>query len=476
MQPYHKTIAELHHDLINKKYSSVELTSLYLKRIKNLNPKINSFITVSENIALENAKLADQIIQQGNASSLTGIPIAYKDNCYTKNIKTTCASKMLANFIPTYDATTVTKLKQAGTVMLGKTNLDEFAMGSSNESSYFGPVLNPWCLDRVSGGSSGGGAAAIAARLVPAGIGSDTGGSIRQPAAFCGITALRPTYNLVSHYGIFELAPSLDQVGPMGRTAQDIALILQAVAENIPNQSITQYSETLNTPLKNLTLGIPKEFFSVNLNTGIALAIDEAIKNLEDLGIKIQEISLPNSKNAISTYHSIVATECLHSLAKFDGKYCDEEHIKANSIAKIRDLCFGTEVKRRLLVAGFIEFTKKNHDYYLAAQKTKDLVIADFADVFSKVDVILSPMTTGPAFKLNEKIESPVDMYFSDMYAVSVSLAGLPALAIPIGFSEYLPVGMQLIGNYFTENKLLNIAHQYQKITNWHNEIPEGFD
>lgn len=480
-----KTIAELTKDLHAKKISSVELTKLFLSRIKQFDPKLNCFVTLTEEYALKAAEAADKQLANGNAGKLTGIPLAQKDIFCTDGIKTSCGSKMLDNFKAPYDATVVKKLKEAGMVMLGKTNMDEFAMGSSNETSFYGPVKNPWNLDYVSGGSSGGSAAAVAAHLAPAATGTDTGGSIRQPAAMCGITGIKPTYGRVSRYGMIAFASSLDQGGPFAKTAEDAAMILQAMAgfdehdSTSVNQPVPDYVSSLNDPIKGLKVGLPKEYFSEGLNPDIAKAIDAAIKEYEKLGAVFQEISLPNTHLSVPAYYVIAPAECSSNLARYDGvRYgyrCEDPRDLEDLYKRSRSEGFGTEVKRRIIVGTYVLSAGYYDAYYLKAQRIRRLIRDDFTEAFKKVDVILCPTTPAPAFKIGEKISDPIAMYLSDIYTIAVNLAGLPGMSLPVGFVNNLPVGMQLIGKLFGEAKLLNVAHAFQKTTDWHKRTPEGF-
>lgn len=481
---HRKTITELAKDLHNRKYSSEELTREFLKRISTLDKKLNSYITVTEEVALQQARHADERIAQDKTNSLAGIPIAHKDLFCTKGIRTSCGSKMLDNFIAPYNATIVERLQQAGMVLIGKTNMDEFAMGTSNETSFYGSVYNPWNLQLVPGGSSGGSAAAVAARLIPAASGTDTGGSVRQPAAFCGITGLKPTYGRVSRYGMVAFASSLDQAGLMARTAEDIALLLKTIAgfdyrdSTSVNKEVPNYLSILNNSLANLKVGLPKEYFEQGLNTGIALAIDAAVSELEKLGVKIREISLPNSKLAVPAYYIIAPAECSSNLARFDGvRYgyrCTNPLNINNLYSRSRGEGFGEEVKRRIMIGTYVLSAGYYEAYYLKAQKVRRLISEDFNKAFDDVDVILGPTTPTPAFSSGGEYD-PVKMYLNDIYTSAINLAGLPALSLPVGFVEGLPVGMQLIGNHFAEGKLLNIAYKYQQITDWHKQIPEGF-
>jgi aspartyl-tRNA(Asn)/glutamyl-tRNA(Gln) amidotransferase subunit A len=482
---HNKTIIELSQDLQAKKYSSVDLVQTLLNRIKKFDPKLNSFITVTEELALQQAQQADKNIAQGTANILTGIPIAHKDLFCTKDVKTSCGSKMLDNFIAPYDATLVEKLRQAGMILLGKTNMDEFAMGTSNETSFYGPAANPWNLQMVPGGSSGGSAAAVAAGLAPAATGTDTGGSIRQPAAYCNITGLKPTYGRVSRYGMVAFASSLDQAGPMAKTAADIALLLNAMAgfdskdSTSVKKQVPDYSATLNDTLKGLKIGLPVEYFAEGLDTGLALRIDAAISELKKLGATIKEVTLANSKLAVPVYYIIAPAECSSNLARFDGvRYghrCKNPVNIDDLYLRSRGEGFGDEVKRRIMIGTYVLSAGYIDAYYLKAQKVRRLISEDFTKAFSEVDVLLGPTTPTPAFTIGSKVHDPVSMYLNDIYTSAINLAGLPALSMPAGFTEGLPVGVQLIGNYFSESKLLNIAHQYQQVTDWHKQIPEGF-
>src|SRR5579883_858920 len=482
---HHKTIAELSQDLHAKKISSVELTQHFLERIKRFDEKLNSFITITEDAALQAAKAADQKLAQGQGGPLAGIPIAHKDIFCTDGIKTTCGSRMLDNFIAPYDATVVTAMKKAGTVMVGKTNMDEFAMGSSNETSYYGTVKNPWNVDYVPGGSSGGSAAAVAAALVPGATGTDTGGSIRQPAGLCNISGLKPTYGRVSRYGMIAFASSLDQGGPLAKTAEDVAMLLNAMAGFDPkdstsvDQPVPDYTATLNDSIKGIRIGLPKEYFSEGLNNDVAKVIETAVKEYEKLGAVIQEISLPNTALSVPVYYVIAPAECSSNLARYDGvRYgyrCKDPVDLEDLYKRSRSEGFGSEVKRRIMVGTYVLSAGYYDAYYLKAQKVRRLIRDDFVEAFKKVDVILSPTTPTPAFKIGEKTSDPISMYLSDLYTIAAPLAGLPGISIPAGFVNKLPVGMQLIGNLFGEAKLLNIAHRYQTVTDWHKHMPEAF-
>lgn len=481
----YKTVAELSKELSLKKISSVELTQSFLERIKKFDKQLNSFITVTEEHALKSAKSADEQRAKGQAGPLTGIPLAQKDIFCTLGIKTSCGSKMLDNFISPYDATTVERFNNAGMVLLGKTNMDEFAMGSSNENSYYGPVKNPWDLARVPGGSSGGSAAAVAAYLAPASTGTDTGGSIRQPAALSGVTGIRPTYGRVSRYGMIAFASSLDQGGIFARTAEDTAMLLNVMAgfderdSTSVDQPVPDYTASLNDSIKGLRIGLPKEFFGEGLDADIAKAIDAAVKEYKKLGAIIQEIDLPHTSLSIPAYYIVAPAECSSNLARFDGvRYghrCENPKSLEDLYKRSRSEGFGNEVKRRIMIGTYALSSGYYDAYYLKALKVRGLIRNDFAEAFKKVDVILSPTTPTAAFKIGEKTSDPVSMYLSDIYTIGVNLAGLPGLSIPAGFTHGLPIGLQLIGNYFSEARLLNVAHSYQKATDWHTKTPEGF-
>ncbi|MGD0961930.1 MAG: Asp-tRNA(Asn)/Glu-tRNA(Gln) amidotransferase subunit GatA [Methylomonas sp.] len=479
-----KTLKELSAALHGKQISSVELTELFLARIRRYD-SLNAFITVCDELALKQARQADQLIALGGATALTGIPIAQKDIFCTLGVKTSCGSKMLDNFISPYDATVISRFNQAGAVMLGKLNMDEFAMGSSNETSYYGPVRNPWDQDCVPGGSSGGTAAAIAARLAAAGTGTDTGGSIRQPAAFCGVTGLKPTYGRVSRYGMIAYASSLDQGGPMTRSAEDAALLLQVMAGFDPKDStsanvpVPDYEATLNGGLQGLKIGLPKEFFSAELDNAIAAVLHTAIDEYRKLGAEVVEVSMPNLQLAIPAYYVIAPAECSSNLSRFDGVRfgyrCKNPADLADLYTRSRGEAFGAEVKRRILMGAYALSAGYYDAYYLKAQQIRRLISEDFKRVLADVDVIMGPVTPGAAFRIGEKTGDPVQMYLSDIYTIAINLAGLPAMSIPAGFSGGKPVGLQIIGDYFGEARLLNIAHRYQQATDHHQQIPQGF-
>jgi aspartyl-tRNA(Asn)/glutamyl-tRNA(Gln) amidotransferase subunit A len=483
---HNRTLAELAQALHEKKCSSVELTRHFLGRIQRLDERLNSFITVTEESALAAAAAADRRLHGGNATPLTGVPIAHKDIFCTEGTKTSCGSKILDNFIAPYDATCVTKLKAAGAVMLGKTNMDEFAMGSSNETSYYGSVRNPWDTAAVPGGSSGGSAAAVAARLTPGATGTDTGGSIRQPAALCGITGIKPTYGRVSRYGMIAFASSLDQGGPMARTAEDCALLLGVMAGFDPRdstsveQTVPDYSARLNDSIKGLRIGLPKEYFSDGLDGEVAKIIDTAIGEFRAMGAEVAEVSLRNTQLAVPTYYVVAPAEASSNLARYDGvrfgHRCAEPKDLIDLYKRSRGEGFGAEVKRRIMIGTYVLSAGYYDAYYLKAQQLRQLISQDFKQAFGSVDVIMGPTTPTAAFNLGEKVDDPVTMYLSDIYTIAVNLAGLPGMSIPAGFVGKRPVGLQLIGNYFDEARLLNVAHRYQLATDWHTRRPEGFE
>ena len=478
-----KTIRELSDGLKSKAFSSLELTESFLKRIERLDPSINAFITVTPERALKAAKAADEALEKGAAGPLTGIPIAQKDIFCTEGVRSSCGSKMLDQFISPYNATVVDRLNAAGTVMLGKLNMDEFAMGSSNETSFYGPVKNPWNLETVPGGSSGGSAAAVAARLVPGATGTDTGGSIRQPAAFCGITGIKPTYGLVSRWGMIAFASSLDQAGPMAKTAEDCALLLEAMAGFDPKDSTSlerpkeTYSQGLDESIEGLRIGLPQEFFGEGLDPDIHQAIQAAIGEIEKLGATVKAISLPHMHLSGPAYYVVAPAECSSNLARLDGvRY----GYRAENPKDLKDLYmrsrgegFGAEVKRRILIGTYALSAGYYDAYYIKAQKIRRLISDDFKKAFEEVDVIMGPTSPSVAFQFGEKSQDPIAMYLSDIYTIAVNLAGLPGMSVPVGFSKGLPIGMQIIGNYFSEHRLLQVAHRYQGVTNWHQQSPK---
>ncbi|ALG69164.1 Asp-tRNA(Asn)/Glu-tRNA(Gln) amidotransferase subunit GatA [Beggiatoa leptomitoformis] len=479
------TLTELSNALQQRKFSSVELTRHFLERIKRYDGQLNSVITLTEELALQQAQLADSRLQQGTADALTGIPILHKDIFCTKGIKTTCGSKMLDNFIAPYNATVIDKFESAGAVMLGKTNMDEFAMGSSNETSYYGAVKNPWDIQAVPGGSSGGSAAALAARLAPMATGTDTGGSIRQPAALCNLVGLKPTYGTVSRYGIIAYASSLDQAGPMTHTAEDAGLLLNAMAGFDGKDSTSlerppeDYTRHLQDSLKGLRIGLPQQYFGDGLNADVAQQLETAIAVLKQLGATVKTVDLPNSHLSVPAYYIIAPAECSSNLSRFDGVRfgyrCENAVDLMDLYKRSRGEGFGAEVKRRIMIGTYALSAGYYDAYYLKAQQIRRLISNDFKQAFQEVDVLLSPTSPTPAFNIGEKVDDPVTMYLSDIYTIAINLAGIPALSIPAGFVQNRPIGLQLIGNYFSESRLLNIAHQYQQQTNWHQQIPSAF-
>jgi aspartyl-tRNA(Asn)/glutamyl-tRNA(Gln) amidotransferase subunit A len=487
MTDYHRmSLTELSALLQSGDTSSVELTGHFLARIKRFDNSLNSFITVANEQALAQAAAADARLKSGDAGPLTGVPIAHKDIFCTKGVKTSCGSKMLDNFISPYDATVVSRFMDAGVVMLGKTNMDEFAMGSSNETSYYGPVRNPWNTELVPGGSSGGSAAAVAARLAPAATGTDTGGSIRQPAALCGLTGLKPTYGRVSRYGMIAFASSLDQGGPIAQSAADCALMLSAMAgfdekdSTSLDREVPDYSAGLDKPLDGLRIGLPKEYFKEGLDAGVNAVIQTALEQYRGLGAELIEIELPNTDLAVPVYYVVAPAECSANLSRFDGvRYgyrCENPKDLYDLYTRSRGEGFGAEVKRRIMVGTYALSAGYYDAYYLKAQQLRHLISDDFKAAFEKVDVIMGPTSPEPAFGIGAKTEDPVSMYLSDIYTIAVNLAGIPGMSIPAGFTGGKPVGLQIIGNYFDEGRLLNVAHQYQQVTDWHRQIPVAFE
>jgi aspartyl-tRNA(Asn)/glutamyl-tRNA(Gln) amidotransferase subunit A len=481
---HNMTVAELSEGLSKKAFSSVELTQHYLDRIQRLDKTYNSFITTTVSFALEKAKLSDELRTKGQAGPLTGIPIAHKDIFCTKGVKTSCGSKMLDNFIAPYNSTMVSQMEDAGMVMLGKTNMDEFAMGSSNETSFYGPVRNPWNVDTVPGGSSGGSAAAVAARLAPCSTGTDTGGSIRQPAALCGITGLKPTYGRVSRYGMIAFASSLDQGGPFAQTALDAAMMLNVMAgfdvkdSTSVDKAVPDYTKNLKDSLKGKVIGVPKEYFENGLDKTVESRVQDAIHVFEKLGARIQEVSLPSSPLSISVYYVVASAECSSNLSRFDGvrfgHRCEKPRDLEDLYKRSRAEGFGDEVKRRIMVGTYALSTGYYDAYYLKAQKVRQLIADDFKRAFAQVDLLIGPTAPTPAFKIGEKTDDPVSMYLSDIYTIATNLAGLPGLSIPAGFVNDLPIGIQLTSKHFDESLLLNAAHQYQLETDWHKKIPQS--
>ena len=479
------SLKELSEGLKQKKFSSVELTKFFLNRVDLHNSSINAFITTDKDKSLAMARRSDEIIKEGNQDYLTGIPIAQKDIFCAEGWKTTCGSKMLDNFIAPYDSTVISKFNAAGAVNLGKTNMDEFAMGSSNETSYYGNVKNPWDIKTVPGGSSGGSAAAVAGMLAPAATATDTGGSIRQPASLCGLTGLKPTYGLVSRYGMIAFASSLDQAGPMCHTAEDCAAMMNVMSGHDPKDSTSierekeNYLSGINDSIKGLKIGVPKEFFSEGLDAEVEKIIEQGISEYKKLGAEIVEISLPNNHLSIPVYYVIAPAEASSNLSRYDGVrygYRTKEYDDwMDMYCKTREEGFGDEVKRRIMIGTYVLSAGYYDAYYLKAQKIRRLISEDFKKAFEKCDVILGPSAPSVAFPIGDKKEDPLKMYMQDIYTISTNLAGLPGLSMPGGLMNNLPVGIQLIGNYFSEAKLLNIAHIFQTNTNWHNLTPEEF-
>ncbi len=481
-----RSLSRLARALAAREISSVELTRFFLDRIARLDPKFNAYISVDEEKSLAQASAADGLLAVGQAGPLTGIPLAQKDIFCAQGWLTTCGSKMLGNFVSPYNATVIERFNAAGAVILGKTNMDEFAMGSSNETSHFGAVRNPWNTECVPGGSSGGSAAAVAALLAPAATGTDTGGSIRQPAAMCGLTGLKPTYGVVSRYGMIAFASSLDQGGPIARSAEDCALLLNTMAGFDERDSTSldrpaeNYARDLEKPLAGLKIGLPTEFFGEGCDPDVMKRLDEAIAEYRRLGAETVEIRLPNMKLAVPAYYVIAPAEASSNLSRFDGVrygYRAPEYADLNDMySKTRAQGFGEEVKRRILIGTYVLSHGYYDAYYLQAQRIRRLIANDFVEAFKQCDVIMGPTSPTTAFRIGEKAADPVQMYLSDIYTIAVNLAGLPGMAVPAGFVGGLPVGLQLIGNYFSEAKLLNVAHRYQQVTDWHLRHPAGLD
>ena len=479
------TLTQIARGLAAKDFSAVELSDALLARIQQLDPQLNSFITVTADEARAQAAAADARRASGENGALLGAPIAHKDLFCTRGVLTTCASKILYNFKAPYDATVVDKLAAAGAVSLGKLNMDEFAMGSANESSHYGAVKNPWDLSRVPGGSSGGSAAAVAAGLIPAATGTDTGGSIRQPAALTNLTGLKPTYGRVSRWGMIAYASSLDQGGPIARTAEDCALLLGAMAGFDAKDStsvdvpVDDYLTALSQPLAGLRIGLPKEYFGAGLDSRIGEKVLAVVEELKKLGATVKEISLPNMQHAIPAYYVIAPAEASSNLSRFDGVrfgYRCENPVNLEDLYKrSRGEGFGAEVKRRIMVGTYALSAGYYDAYYLKAQKIRRLIKNDFVAAFAEVDVILGPTTPNPAWKLGEKSADPVSAYLEDIYTITANLAGIPGLSMPAGFVDGLPVGVQLLAPYFQEARLLNVAHQYQQVSDWHTRTPAGF-
>jgi aspartyl-tRNA(Asn)/glutamyl-tRNA(Gln) amidotransferase subunit A len=483
---HNRSIAEIAAALDRREVSSEELTRHFLGRIARLDGQLNSFVTVTGEQALSQAREADRRRAAGAAGPLTGIPMAHKDIFCTLGVRTSCGSRMLDPFVAPYDATVVERVAAAGMVTLGKTNMDEFAMGSSSETSFYGPVRNPWDPGRVPGGSSGGSAAAVAARLVPVATGTDTGGSIRQPAALTGLTGLKPTYGRVSRYGMVAFASSLDQGGPFARSAEDAAWLLSAMAGFDPRDStsldrpVDDYVGALEAPLDGLRVGLPKEYFGEGLDPRVSAVVEAAVRELEGLGARVREVSLPNSSLAVPVYYVVAPAECSSNLSRYDGvRYghrCAEPKGLEDLYKRSRSEGFGAEVKRRIMIGTYALSAGYYDAYYLKAQQVRRLIADDFRRAFAEVDVLVGPTSPSTAFRLGEKTSDPVQMYLSDIYTIAVNLAGLPAIALPAGFVDGLPVGLQVIGDYFSEARLLNVGHRYQQLTDWHQRVPPGFE
>ena len=483
---HHLTLAQLNEGLRARRFSSVELTRHFLARIERLNPALNALITVTGEQALAAAQRADALLASGEAGALAGLPLVHKDIFCTDGVLTTCGSRMLSNFVAPYDATVVERLSQSGVVMLGKANMDEFAMGSSNETSFYGAVKNPWDLKKVPGGSSGGSAAAVAARLTPVATATDTGGSIRQPAALTGLTGLKPTYGRVSRYGMIAFASSLDQAGTLTYTAKDAALVLREMAGFDPRDStsvdapVPDYVAELDQPVRGLKIGLLKEFFEQGLEEQTAKLIREALQVYERLGAKLIEVSLPNLPLSVPTYYVVAPAECSSNLSRFDGvrfgHRCEQPKDLLDLYKRSRGEGFGDEVKRRIMTGTYVLSAGYYDAYYLRAQKVRRLITDDFARAFGEVDVLIGPTSPTPAFDIGAKVDDPITMYLNDIYTIGANLAGLPALSIPCGTVGGLPVGLQIIGPHFAEGKLLNVAHGYQNETLWHRDMPKGYE
>ncbi len=484
MQLHNLTIREASELLATKKISSVELTQATLQRAHEIDPKIKSYVTITDDLALEQAKQADGRIAKGeNVTPLTGIPFAAKDCISTRNIRTTCSSKILEDYVPQYSATVINRLTDAGAVLMGKNNMDEFGMGSSCENSAFFNTHNPWDLDRVPGGSSGGSAAAMSASLCSFSLGEDTGGSVRMPAGFCNVTGIKPTYGRVSRYGLISLVSSFDCIGPMTRDVYDCATVLEAIAGHDEHDSTTfnsrvpQYNQNLNKSVKGMTIGIPKEYFVSGMEAGVELSIQEAIRTYEKLGMKVKEVSLHNTQYALPVYYLLLMAEASSNLARFDGtRFGLSISENAKDVIDIylqtRHEGFGDEVKRRIMLGAYALSAGYYDAYYLKAQKVRTLIRRDFETALASVDILLAPTCPTTAFKLGEKTNDPLEMYLSDIYVVATNPAGVPALALPCGFSNNMPVGMQLIGKHLDEQTLFQVGHAYQQVTDWHKKLP----
>jgi aspartyl-tRNA(Asn)/glutamyl-tRNA(Gln) amidotransferase subunit A len=479
------TLTQLAAGLRARHFSSVELTRALLARIERHQGALNAFISVTPDAALAAAHSADRALASGGGGALTGVPIAHKDLFCAQGVRTTCGSRMLDNFVSPYDATVVAKLRSAGAVMLGKTNMDEFAMGSSNETSYYGPVRNPWNPALVPGGSSGGSAAAVAARLVPGATATDTGGSIRQPAALCGITGMKPTYGRVSRYGMVAFASSLDQGGVLTASAADAALMLREMAgfdaadSTSVDRAVPDYVAALEEPLAGLKIGLLKEFFDKGLDAQNEQRVREALKVFEGLGASLREVSLPHLPLSVPVYYVVAPAEASSNLARYDGvrfgHRCQNPRDLNDLYRRSRGEGFGAEVKRRIMTGTYVLSAGYYDAYYLKAQRVRALINADFIRAFTSVDVLIGPTTPTPAFALGAKTADPITMYLNDIYTIGANLAGLPALSVPCGFVQGLPVGLQIVGPHFSEARVLNAAHAFQRLTDWHTRIPAGF-
>ncbi|HJM59129.1 MAG: Asp-tRNA(Asn)/Glu-tRNA(Gln) amidotransferase GatCAB subunit A [Gammaproteobacteria bacterium] len=483
MKLHELSLKEQLNGLIEGSFSSTELTEHYLNRISNLDKDLNSYITVTADLALQQAALSDERYKSSKALPLDGIPIAHKDIFCTEDVLTTCGSKMLSNFKAPYSSTVVNKLSSEGVVILGKTNMDEFAMGSSNETSFFGPVKNPWNKEYVPGGSSGGSAACVSAQLASAATATDTGGSIRQPAALCGLTGIKPTYGRVSRYGMIAFASSLDQGGVLARSAEDSAILLESMSGHDPKDStslkeeVPSFLDSIDSSINGIKIGLPKEFFERDLPEYVESSTKEAIETYKNLGAEIHEISLPNVDLSLPVYYIIAPAECSANLSRYDGvRYgyrCEDPKDIEDLYMRTREEGFGSEVKRRVLIGTYALSAGYYDAYYLKAQKCRRLVANDFSKAFESVDVILSPTTPGTSFKSGEKSNDPIEMYLQDIFTIPANLAGLPGISFPCGNHDGLPLGVQLVGNSLQEAKLLQAAHQFQKVTDWHNKFPE---
>ncbi len=482
---HERTVSQLSAGLRSGEFSSVELTRAFLDRIDRHDSSLNCFISVDADRALAQAASADERIRRKEAGSLTGIPIAHKDIFCTRGLRTTCGSRILENFVAPYDAAVVERLERAGVVTLGKTNLDEFAMGSSNENSYFGVTRNPWDLKAVPGGSSGGSAAAVAARLCAAATGTDTGGSIRQPASHCGVTGIKPTYGRVSRWGMVAFASSLDQGGVLAQNAEDAALLLQAIAgfddrdSTSADVAVPDYRESLMNELDGLRIGLPREYFEEGLDPSVAAVVEAAVQVLREQGASVHDITLPNADLAVAAYYVVASAEASSNLARFDGVRfgyrCQNPTDILDLYTRTRGEGFGAEVKRRIMVGTYVLSAGYYDAYYLKAQQVRRVIRNDFSRAFEQVDVIAGPVSPTPAFAIGEKAEDPVTMYLSDVYTISPNLAGLPSMSVPAGIVSGRPVGLQLIGNYFREGQLLQVGHRYQQSSSWHEQMPEGY-